>query len=72
MPYVIPALVDSKICADGRKELIEWLTKQMSKVIDQAELVPLIKPMALSLQVTSTLLFIVFVDHGLTVYAISK
>ena len=52
MPYIIPALVDSKICADGRKELIEWLTKQMTKVSDPAELVPLIKPMALSLQVT--------------------
>lgn len=52
MPYVIPALVDSKICADGRKELIEWLTKQITKVSDQAEIVSLIKPMALSLQVT--------------------
>lgn len=50
IPYVVPALVDAKICADGRKELIEWLTRQMGKSTDQAELVQLIKPMALSLQ----------------------
>lgn len=50
IPYVIPALVDAKIGADGRKELIEWLTRQMVKVSDQAELVQLIKPLALSLQ----------------------
>ncbi|KAI5081631.1 hypothetical protein GOP47_0001374 [Adiantum capillus-veneris] len=50
VPYVVPALIDAKICADGRKELIEWVTRQLGKCTDQAELVQMIKPMALSLQ----------------------
>lgn len=50
IPHVLPALVDVKISADGRKELFEWLTKQMVKVNDQAELVQLIRPIASALQ----------------------
>ncbi|KAH7416157.1 hypothetical protein KP509_14G078100 [Ceratopteris richardii] len=50
VPYIYPALMDPKICADGRKELIEWVTKQLPKCNDQSELAQMIKPTALSLQ----------------------
>jgi len=51
LPYVIPALVDPKICAEGRKDLFEWVTRHIDKHSDQSGLLQLVKPISIGLQV---------------------
>eukprot|EP00249_Psilotum_nudum_P025077 c29367_g1_i8 orf=372-4385(+) len=50
LPYIVPTLMDVKICADGRKELLELLSRHIVKQNGQSELVQLIKPIACALQ----------------------
>ncbi|XP_047149304.1 protein MOR1 [Vigna umbellata] len=44
VPYIAIALVDSKIGADGRKDLFDWLSKQLSGLSSFAEAAQLLKP----------------------------
>ncbi|CAM6047665.1 unnamed protein product [Sphagnum compactum] len=50
LPYVIPALADPKICAEGRKDLFEWVTRHIDKHSDQSGLLQLVKPISIGLQ----------------------
>ncbi|KAF9597298.1 hypothetical protein IFM89_017082, partial [Coptis chinensis] len=44
VPYVTAALADTKIGAEGRKDLFDWLTKQISGMSDSSEALHLLKP----------------------------
>ncbi|CAJ1976721.1 unnamed protein product [Sphenostylis stenocarpa] len=44
VPYIAISLVDSKIGADGRKDLFDWLSKQLSGLSSFAEAAQLLKP----------------------------
>ncbi|KAH9313886.1 hypothetical protein KI387_022513, partial [Taxus chinensis] len=50
VPYVASALGDVKLGADGRKDLFDWLSRQLAKVNDQPDFVQLLKPTASALQ----------------------
>ncbi|KAG0602469.1 hypothetical protein M758_10G016500 [Ceratodon purpureus] len=50
LPYIIPALVEAKICAEGRKDLFEWVARNVAKQGDQPALLQLVKPIAMGLQ----------------------
>lgn len=44
VPYIAAALTDSKLGAEGRKDLFEWLSKQLSGLTDFPDAVHLLKP----------------------------
>ncbi|WJX14083.1 Protein MICROTUBULE ORGANIZATION 1, variant 2 [Trifolium repens] len=44
VPYVAIALVDSKLGAEGRKDLFDWLSRQLSGLSSFAEAAQLLKP----------------------------
>ncbi|KAF9590615.1 hypothetical protein IFM89_035933 [Coptis chinensis] len=44
VPYITAALADTKIGAEGRKDLFDWLTKQISGMSDSSEALHLLKP----------------------------
>ncbi|CAJ2679800.1 unnamed protein product [Trifolium pratense] len=44
VPYVAIALVDSKLGAEGRKDLFDWLSRQLSGLCSFAEAAQLLKP----------------------------
>ncbi|XP_019426639.1 PREDICTED: protein MOR1-like [Lupinus angustifolius] len=44
VPYVTIALTDSKLGAEGRKDLLEWLSKQLSGLSSFAEAAQVLKP----------------------------
>ncbi|GAB4826923.1 Protein MICROTUBULE ORGANIZATION 1 [Ancistrocladus abbreviatus] len=46
VPYITAALTDTKIGAEGRKDLFEWLAKQLAKLNDFPDAVHLLKPTA--------------------------
>lgn len=46
LPYVTAALSESKLGAEGRKDLFEWLSRQLSKLNDFPDAVHLLKPAA--------------------------
>ncbi|EPS71179.1 hypothetical protein M569_03579, partial [Genlisea aurea] len=46
IPYVTAALIDTKIGADGRKDLFEWLSKQLVGLNDFPDAVHLLKPVS--------------------------
>ncbi|PKI69294.1 hypothetical protein CRG98_010295 [Punica granatum] len=46
VPYIAGALIDSKLGAEGRKDLFDWLGKQLSGLSDFADAVQLLKPAA--------------------------
>ncbi|KAJ7532598.1 hypothetical protein O6H91_13G011700 [Diphasiastrum complanatum] len=50
LPPIACALVDPKLSADGRKDLFDWTTKQISKASDMSDLLQLVKPIAVGLQ----------------------
>ncbi|XP_057833318.2 protein MOR1-like isoform X1 [Cryptomeria japonica] len=50
VPYIASALGDVKLGADGRKDLFDWLSRQLTKVNDQPDFVQLLKPTASALQ----------------------
>ncbi|XP_024517263.1 protein MOR1 [Selaginella moellendorffii] len=50
LPYIVPALIDAKLCADGRKDLFDWVTKQLTKCVSCSELTHLLKPISVGLQ----------------------
>ncbi|XP_057847026.2 protein MOR1 isoform X2 [Cryptomeria japonica] len=49
VPYIASALSDVKLGADGRKDLLDWLTRQLTKLSDQPDLIQLLKPTASAL-----------------------
>uniref|UniRef100_A0A7N0ZV85 Protein MOR1 n=1 Tax=Kalanchoe fedtschenkoi TaxID=63787 RepID=A0A7N0ZV85_KALFE len=44
VPYITTALIDSKIGAEGRRDLFDWLSKQLSSLNDFQDAVQLLKP----------------------------
>ncbi|KAJ1403126.1 TOG domain [Sesbania bispinosa] len=44
VPYIALALVDSKLGAEGRKDLFDWLSRQLSGLSSFAEAAQLLKP----------------------------
>ncbi|KAJ6724153.1 CYTOSKELETON-ASSOCIATED PROTEIN 5 [Salix viminalis] len=44
IPYIIAALFESKLGADGRKDLFDWLSKQLSGLSDFPDAIHLLKP----------------------------
>lgn len=45
------ALTDTKIGAEGRKDLFDWLSKQLSGLVDFSDAVHLLKPTASAMTV---------------------
>ncbi|KFK36460.1 hypothetical protein AALP_AA4G127500 [Arabis alpina] len=44
IPYIIITLTDGKMGAEGRKDLFDWLTKQLAGLSDFADAIHLLKP----------------------------
>ncbi|KAJ4907051.1 Protein MOR1 [Raphanus sativus] len=44
IPYIIVALTDGKMGAEGRKDLFDWLTKQLAGLSDFVDAIHLLKP----------------------------
>ncbi|KAF9673107.1 hypothetical protein SADUNF_Sadunf11G0114300 [Salix dunnii] len=44
IPYIIAALFESKLGADGRKDLFDWLSKQLSGLSEFPDAIHLLKP----------------------------
>ncbi|KAF2582220.1 hypothetical protein F2Q68_00001439 [Brassica cretica] len=44
IPYIIIALTDGKMGAEGRKDLFDWLTKQLAGLSDFVDAIHLLKP----------------------------
>nr|AAD15450.2 similar to ch-TOG protein from Homo sapiens [Arabidopsis thaliana] len=44
IPYIIIALTDGKMGAEGRKDLFDWLTKQLTGLSDFVDAIHLLKP----------------------------
>uniref|UniRef100_A0A9I9CQR2 Protein MOR1 n=1 Tax=Cucumis melo TaxID=3656 RepID=A0A9I9CQR2_CUCME len=44
IPYMILALVDNKVSAEGRKDLLEWLSRKLSGINDSSDAIQLLKP----------------------------
>lgn len=53
VPYVAIALVDSKLGAEGRKDLFDWLSRQLSGLSSFAEAAQLLKPASSAMTVCS-------------------
>ncbi|XP_010518980.1 PREDICTED: protein MOR1 [Tarenaya hassleriana] len=49
IPYIIIALTDGKIGAEGRKDLFDWLTKQLAGLSDFADAIHLLKPTSVAM-----------------------
>ncbi|CAN6462652.1 unnamed protein product [Victoria cruziana] len=49
VPYISAALVDFKLGAEGRKDLFDWLSKQLPGINDSTEILQLLKPTASAL-----------------------
>ncbi|XP_022977426.1 protein MOR1-like [Cucurbita maxima] len=44
IPYMTLAIVDNKVSAEGRKDLLEWLSKKLSGINDSSDSIQLLKP----------------------------
>ncbi|GKV26713.1 hypothetical protein SLEP1_g35961 [Rubroshorea leprosula] len=44
VPYITTALIDTKLGAEGRKDLFDWLSRQLSALGDFSDAVHLLKP----------------------------
>ncbi|OVA00544.1 HEAT [Macleaya cordata] len=49
VPYIIGAFSDTKIGAEGRKDLFDWLSKHLSGIAESSDAVQLLKPAASAL-----------------------
>lgn len=49
--YIIAALTDGKLGAEGRKDLFDWLSKQLSMLVDLPDAIHLLKPVTSSMTV---------------------
>lgn len=50
VPYIASSLGDVKLGTDGRKDLFDWVTRQLTKLNDQPDVVQLLKPTSFALQ----------------------
>eukprot|EP00252_Welwitschia_mirabilis_P027944 TRINITY_DN9838_c0_g1_i1.p1 TRINITY_DN9838_c0_g1~~TRINITY_DN9838_c0_g1_i1.p1 ORF type:complete len:2078 (+),score=475.99 TRINITY_DN9838_c0_g1_i1:649-6234(+) len=50
VPHITIALADPKLGAEGRKDLFDWLSRQLAKINDQPDMIQLLKPTASALQ----------------------
>lgn len=48
---MILALVDNKVSAEGRKDLLEWLSRKLSGINDSSDAIQLLKPACSALTV---------------------
>ena len=46
------ALVDNKVSAEGRKDLLEWLSRKLSGINDSSDSIQLLKPACSALTVS--------------------
>lgn len=53
VPYVTIALTDSKLGAEGRKDLFDWLSRQLSGLSSFSEAAQLLKPASTAMTVIS-------------------
>lgn len=53
MPYFASALMDAKIGAEGRRDLFEWLSRQLAGLKDFTDAIHLLKPVATAMTVSS-------------------
>ncbi|KAL3519697.1 hypothetical protein ACH5RR_017846 [Cinchona calisaya] len=44
IPYIAAALTDAKLGAEGRKDLFDWLSKQLNSLVDFPDAIHLLKP----------------------------
>lgn len=51
IPYVTAAFLESKLGAEGRKDLFEWLSRQLSQLSDFPDAVQLLKPAVVAMTV---------------------
>ncbi|KAM7500819.1 hypothetical protein LguiA_025233 [Lonicera macranthoides] len=49
VPYIITALTDSKLGAEGRKDLFDWLSRQLAGLADFADAAHLLKPVSFAM-----------------------
>ncbi|KAL3522236.1 hypothetical protein ACH5RR_015070, partial [Cinchona calisaya] len=49
IPYITAALTDAKLGAEGRKDLFDWLSKQLNVLVDFPDAIHLLKPAASSM-----------------------
>ncbi|XAR66434.1 hypothetical protein NMG60_11012669 [Bertholletia excelsa] len=49
LPYITTALTDAKLGADGRKDLFDWLSKQLKGLIDFPDIIHLLKPASVAM-----------------------
>ncbi|KAL2612993.1 hypothetical protein R1flu_024685 [Riccia fluitans] len=45
-----PALLDTKLCADGRKDMFDWFARNVAGADDKKEVLSLIKPLLIGVQ----------------------
>lgn len=62
IPYITAALTDAKLGADGRKDLFDWLSKQLAGLPSFPDAIHLLKPAAASMTV-----FLLITLHFLSV-----
>eukprot|EP00850_Spirogloea_muscicola_P001145 SM000004S15015 [mRNA] locus=s4:723804:739200:- [translate_table: standard] len=48
--HLAAGLADPKLCADGRRDLLDWVAQQLPKASDRLELLQFVKPAAACLQ----------------------
>ncbi|XLU34959.1 hypothetical protein S245_071025, partial [Arachis hypogaea] len=52
VPYITIALMDSKLGAEGRKDLFDWLSRQLSVQSSFAKAAQLLKPASAAMTVS--------------------
>ena len=53
IPYITTAITDAKLGAEGRKDLFDWLSKQLNVLVNFPDATQLLKPVASSMTVFS-------------------
>lgn len=56
MPYFAAALMDAKIGAEGRRDIFEWLSRQLAGLKDFTDAIHLLKPVATAMTVSFLIL----------------
>lgn len=49
VPYIITALMDAKLGAEGRKDLFDWLSRHLTGLTDFADAIHLLKPVSVAM-----------------------
>ena len=60
MPYITTALMDAKLGTEGRKDLFDWLSRQLSGLSNFPDAVNLLKPTASAMTVFTAAKFEIF------------